>query len=537
MTLLHRPSTPVSRRRSLLLRNLALAGLFVALSGCDYLYELQIDIAIDDAIDELTQFNELFAPFSQPPIPPERVACQDAEGDPRPAGSPCVVGVFPGVCVEVDPVRDQRFTTECQPLPIVFIPPGQGPTSPPPQPTPAPTPQDACQGTGVDTNQDGVCDACESTGAGQDMNSDGTCDACERAGGGSDGNGDGQCDACEIAGSGQDVNGDGTCDPCEALGPNAATVDNDNDQVPDCQDVCPLGPNTADQDLDMIPDACDNEIVVLDPGHGANPFANGKCSLPGDDRACGADADCDDLLFPQPRVCNILLRSSAPPLPDFTFDRALVFPFLNRPPLASDPSVSIVEDMLSVDIVQAALGPIISSFIVPIPTRTSQAFQPEICSGATTQGACLARRVALANQTNAIAFVSVHTNGGINRTVNGVTEVDPTQNGVETLICTQNKPPSVVARSMRLANLVQNQILAAFPQLRNRGIRERCDVAVLRLADVPAVLVEATHHSNTSPGPNQAGQVVEGQLLSTPAFRISIGEAIGRAVSAYRQTL
>src|SRR5262245_63024680 len=97
------------------------------LGGCDLLYLWDIDREIGYVIDEIWDFNDLFptAPFSSAPA--DVRACQDAEGDPRPVGLPCILGVFPGVCVPTEPLNDQRETTACEVVPIFIPPPGPDP--------------------------------------------------------------------------------------------------------------------------------------------------------------------------------------------------------------------------------------------------------------------------------------------------------------------------------------------------------------------------------------------------------------------------
>ncbi len=90
----------------------------------------------------------------------------------------------------------------------------------------------------------------------------------------------------------------------------------------------------------------------------------------------------------------------------------------------------------------------------------------------TSNTSSLRARVAAANAWDADYFVSIHTNAGV-----------PQATGTEVLVYTD---PS---RAATLAENILTQ-LTAQTGLRNRGVKERPELYVLRATDMPAVLVE-----------------------------------------------
>lgn len=109
---------------------------------------------------------------------------------------------------------------------------------------------------------------------------------------------------------------------------------------------------------------------------------------------------------------------------------------------------------------------------------------------------------ARANDANALdvnAFISIHLNSAENKTAEGV----------ETL-CYSNS-----GKSYELATAIQNEIIAATGQ-KDRGVKIRPDLGVLRLTKMPAVLVETGFISNNE----------EAKLLFSDSFQNKMAEAI-----------
>jgi N-acetylmuramoyl-L-alanine amidase len=114
------------------------------------------------------------------------------------------------------------------------------------------------------------------------------------------------------------------------------------------------------------------------------------------------------------------------------------------------------------------------------------------------QASDLKARAEFANQEKADYFVSIHTNAAN----------QPAAHGTETHIY----PKSVRGRA--LAERIQNETTLVLGTA-DRGIKES-DFAVLRLTDMPAVLIEVAFHTNPA----------EEALLKNPAFLRKAGEAI-----------
>ena len=84
-----------------------------------------------------------------------------------------------------------------------------------------------------------------------------------------------------------------------------------------------------------------------------------------------------------------------------------------------------------------------------------------------------------ANDWGADLFISIHCNA-----FNGIAS------GVETLTYPSD------FEGYRLAGAIQHQITDTFPELTNRGLKARTDLAVLNGTDMPAVLVEMAFIDN-----------------------------------------
>lgn len=122
------------------------------------------------------------------------------------------------------------------------------------------------------------------------------------------------------------------------------------------------------------------------------------------------------------------------------------------------------------------------------------------------KGLELATRARIANQAGADFFVSIHANAAA---------VDSVQ-GMEVF----HFPGS--ARGATGADRVLKEMLARFPGHRNRGIKE-ANFAVLRLADMPSILVETEFLTH----PAQL------KFLADSANQAGLAEAIARGVQQW----
>lgn len=114
-------------------------------------------------------------------------------------------------------------------------------------------------------------------------------------------------------------------------------------------------------------------------------------------------------------------------------------------------------------------------------------------------------RYKAANAWSADAFVSVHLNSA-----------QPAASGVETLVYRET------GRAAHLAALVQEQVVDA-TRAKNRGVKARPDLGVLRGTDMPAILVETGFISNAG----------ECEKLASAGYRQVVAEAIARGVCAW----
>jgi len=119
----------------------------------------------------------------------------------------------------------------------------------------------------------------------------------------------------------------------------------------------------------------------------------------------------------------------------------------------------------------------------------------------------LERRANMANQWGANYFVSIHCNSSVYTYANGT----------ETFYY---RPGTT---SERFALTVNNALVRQI-ELTNNGI-SAADFAVLRLTNMPAILVEMAFISNPS----------EGQLLSTNAFRQNCAIGIANGIAEFTQ--
>lgn len=125
----------------------------------------------------------------------------------------------------------------------------------------------------------------------------------------------------------------------------------------------------------------------------------------------------------------------------------------------------------------------------------------------------LEERCRIANGTEARCFVSVHCNSaGGPETGAGAGKAS----GVECLYMEGSK------RGRRLAELVQVRLVAV-TGARDRGVKARKGLAVLRGTKMPAVLVECGFLSNT----------VERMLLGTSGYRQAVAGAVAEKLDEY----
>ena len=124
-----------------------------------------------------------------------------------------------------------------------------------------------------DCNSNDVPDECEPE---TDCNGNGERDICEVAAGGAvDCDADGVLDECEV-----DSDSDGSIDDCDGCpmdptktspgicGCGESEIDNDNDSVPDCQDLCPGDDDLLDTNADGVPDCLDRSSIPTVTGWG-----------------------------------------------------------------------------------------------------------------------------------------------------------------------------------------------------------------------------------------------------------------------------
>lgn len=123
------------------------------------------------------------------------------------------------------------------------------------------------------------------------------------------------------------------------------------------------------------------------------------------------------------------------------------------------------------------------------------------------QSVSLQRRAQLANEWGADYFVSIHCNSNVN----------PIYTGTETFYYREGS----VSESFALQ---VNSSLVAEIETRNRGISQ-ANFAVLRLTDMPAILVEVAFISNPE----------EAALLATPTFKQKCAIGISRGIITFTQ--
>lgn len=112
----------------------------------------------------------------------------------------------------------------------------------------------------------------------------------------------------------------------------------------------------------------------------------------------------------------------------------------------------------------------------------------------------LTERCQISNTFGADAFISIHLNS----------YSDPKSNGMEVL-----RYPVVGDTTKRLATSVHKHLLAV-TGFRDRGIKERSDLTVLKKTGAPAILVECGFISNSE----------EAKKLFDPDFQMQVAHAI-----------
>ncbi|MDD2498554.1 MAG: N-acetylmuramoyl-L-alanine amidase [Desulfitobacteriaceae bacterium] len=121
----------------------------------------------------------------------------------------------------------------------------------------------------------------------------------------------------------------------------------------------------------------------------------------------------------------------------------------------------------------------------------------------------LAGRAEVANKNNADAFVSIHTNANVSRSINGTSTYY--YGGV----------PGQSETRKKLASAVQKELVNAI-QRRDIGVLT-ANFAVLRFTQVPSILVETAFISNYE----------EEKLLADAGFRAKIAEGIANGIERY----
>lgn len=128
-------------------------------------------------------------------------------------------------------------------------------------------------------------------------------------------------------------------------------------------------------------------------------------------------------------------------------------------------------------------------------------------SGDTNVG--LSQRAEMANRLNADMLVSIHNNASLTKSVTGTM----------TLYYPYSTAYKNNLSSKALAGIIQNEAAKSLGS-RNIGIIQRTDLTVLRVAKVPAVLVEVGYMSNSN----------ELNKLKTDAYRQKAAEAIKNGI-------
>lgn len=121
----------------------------------------------------------------------------------------------------------------------------------------------------------------------------------------------------------------------------------------------------------------------------------------------------------------------------------------------------------------------------------------------------LKERVDLANNWGANYFISIHSNSSENTSASGT----------ETLYYRNNTPGQVLANEVQVQLILQTD-------LPDRGIKSFPNLTVLRLTNMPAILVELAFISN----PNDV------VLLDTPEFRQKSAQGIADGLTNFINT-
>lgn len=117
-------------------------------------------------------------------------------------------------------------------------------------------------------------------------------------------------------------------------------------------------------------------------------------------------------------------------------------------------------------------------------------------------------RANIANKMDASLFVSIHNNS-----------FRGDANGTETLYNPQNKDLNVSTKSQYFANIMQNKLIDAIGT-RNRGIKQRPNLIVLKQTTMPSVLTEVAFLTNEK----------ELEMLNSSEFRQKAAQAIADSI-------
>lgn len=124
-------------------------------------------------------------------------------------------------------------------------------------------------------------------------------------------------------------------------------------------------------------------------------------------------------------------------------------------------------------------------------------------------------RANIANKLNASLFVSIHNNS-----------FGQEANGTETLYNPNNKDENINIQSKKMASIVQNNLIKALGT-RDRGIKERPNLIVLKHTTMPSVLTEIGFLTNPK----------ELELLNDNNFRQKAAQAIADAIEEMIKSL
>lgn len=120
----------------------------------------------------------------------------------------------------------------------------------------------------------------------------------------------------------------------------------------------------------------------------------------------------------------------------------------------------------------------------------------------------LYERPKIANDINADLFISIHANSTLSNSVNGL----------EVLYCPATESSNKSTDQYPLAKTIHDSIISS-TGINSRGIKKRSDLVVLRLTNMPAILIETAFLSN----PDDAQRLVDNSFQEKVALGIANG--------------